>query len=138
MKKIKNIFVYLLLIVSLFLLPSCVVNKNPESYRDPSTFNEFVAEIFFLVLSGDELSSNFLFEDPTLFGLERYEPVLPTPSKGNIIGTSIINLYFQPLYYYKYEELSFDQQMTYLVIDSLIDKINETNGMHYLSADYLG
>lgn len=138
MKKFKNIFIYILLLLSILILPSCTVNKNPNSYRDPSTFDEFAAEIFYLVLSGDELSSNYLFEDPAAFGLERYEPVLPTPSTGNIIGTSLLNLYFQPLYYYKYEELSFDQQMTYLVIDNLITKVNETNGMSYLSADYLG
>ena len=138
MKKLKNIIIYTLLIFTVLLLPSCVVNKNPSTYRDPSTFDDFTKEIFYLVLSGDELSSNYLFENPTAFGLERYEPVLPTPSTGNILGSALINLYFQPLYYYNYEELSFDQQMTYLVIDSLITKINETNGMHYLSSDYLG
>ena len=136
MKNLKRLFLSIVLLAIVLLMPSCGVKQDTE--RDPATFDEFADSIFQLVLSGDELSSNYLFEDPTKFGLERYEPSLPTPSTGSIIGTFVINYYFDPLYSYDYNKLNEDQQMTYLVLDNLVNRINEMNGMSYLSADYLG
>ena len=136
MKNLKRFLFGIVLIAVVFLIPGCGLNQSTES--DPATFDEFADSIFNLVLSGDELSSNYLFEHPENFGLERYEPSLPTPSTGSILGTIIINYYFEPLYTYDYNKLSEDQQMTYLVLDNLLTRINEMNGMNYLSADYLG
>lgn len=135
--KSKAFFIWIFLVVSVFGLSSCVPKNAPK--LDPSTFDNFASNIFLMVMGGDEMSSNYLFEHPEDFGLERYEPGLPTPPSGSsVAGTALINLYFSPLYRYEYEELSFDQQMTYLVIEDLLCYINETIGMDYLKADYLG
>ena len=136
MKNLKRFFLGIVILAISLLLPGCGETQSTE--RDPATFDEFADSIFQLVLSGDELSSNYLFEDPTKFGLERYEPSLPTPSAGSVLGTLVINLYFDPLYSYDYNKLNDDQKMTYLVLDNLVTRINEMNGMNYLSADYLG
>ena len=134
MKNLKRIFCFIFVIFSILLLPSCNTNVK----RDPATFNDFSDSIFKLVLSGDDLSMNFLFHHPEDFGLEPAEPYLPTPSNGSAVGNLLINMYFQPLYHYDYNELSFDQQMTYLVIDDLISHINETKNIKYIGSDYLG
>ena len=108
MKNLKRFFLGIVILAIALLLPGCGGTQSPE--RDPATFDEFADSIFQLVLSGDELSSNYLFEDPTKFGLEHYEPSLPTPSSGSIIGTILINYYFDPLYSYDYNKLNDDQK----------------------------
>lgn len=140
LKHNRNIFQHFLLIVIsillLFNLSSCNINSNET--LDPSTFDDFAAKIFNLAMGGDEMSSNYLFEHPENYGLEHYEPSLPTPSAGSAFSTLILELYFSPLHKYNYDELSFDQQMTYLVIDDLYNYVIETANMGYLKSDYLG
>lgn len=136
-KSIFHHFLFIIVSIGLiFSLASCdFKTKEP---LDPSTFDEFAAKIFNLAMGGDEMSSNYLFEHPENYGLERYEPSLPTPSAGSLFSTLILELYFSPLHNYNYDELSFDQQMTYLVIDDLYSYIMETTNMGYLKSDYLG
>ena len=130
MKNFKRICLIIVLLFSLFLLPSCTLGNDVES--DPSTFDEFADSIFDLLLNGDELSSNILFEKPEEFGLQRYEPSLPTPSTGSLLGTIVINAKFSPLYTYDFAKLNEDQQITYLILDNLVNKVNETSGFGYL------
>lgn len=136
MKNFKRICLIIVLLFSLFLLPSCTLGNDVES--DPSTFDEFADSIFDLLLNGDELSSNILFEKPEEFGLQRYDPSLPTPSTGSLLGTIVINAKFSPLYTYDFAKLNEDQQITYLILDNLVNKVNETSGFGYLDSNYLG
>ena len=82
-----------------------------------------------------------MFNDPTSFGLERYEPSLPTPGKTQALGLLMINLYFGQIKGFDYEELNEDQQITYDIIVDLLDNINAQNSnsdYSYLSNNYLG
>ena len=64
MKNLKRFCLGIVILAIALLLPGCGGTESPE--RDPATFDEFADSIFQLVLSGDELSSNYLFEDPTM------------------------------------------------------------------------
>lgn len=136
LRKVKYVFLWILLIVGAICLPSC--NYEPTEKLDPSTFDTFASNVFQLVMGGDDMSSNYLFEHPENYGLEKTEARLPIPSANSLTGTVLLNFAFLPLKQYDYNELNFDQQMTYLVISDLIEYINETVGMDYLKADYLG
>lgn len=139
MIKLLNRFKYLLgffvLFVSCFILSSCVVEQPKEN------FDTFTNSIFQTLVGQDELTSNYLFNNPENFGLERYEPALPTPGKSQALGLIIINLYFGQIKGFKYEELNEDQQITYDIIVDLLDSINAQNAhgdYSYLSNNYLG
>ena len=143
MSKIKHnrkiLYQFLVSIIAIFMvlvLPGCKIKTSEP--LDPATFDNFSANIFNLLMKGDEMSSNYLFEHPENYELDRYEPSLPTPSAGSLFSTIIIDLYFSPLHNYDYNELNFDQQMTYLVIDDIYNYIMETASMGYLKSDYLG
>ena len=139
MKVLKSIkyFITSLLIVfsSIFLssCDSCVISQPKENFKP------FTEGVFKTLIGNDELTSNFLFINPEEFGLERYEPSLPTPSKQQALGLLMINLYLGQINGFNYEELSVDEQITYDIIVDLLDNINaQTADMSYLSNDYLG
>ncbi len=135
-KILKHFLTFIALVLMTITLASCKIKY--EEPLDPATFDDFSGKIFDLLMQGDEMSSNYLFEHPEDYGLERAEPSLPIPSAGSLISTLLLDLYFTPLHNYEYDKLNFDQQMTYLVIDDLYTNIMETANMGYLKADYLG
>lgn len=131
--KFKYVFLVMITLVSVFVLAGCNVKQPKEN------FDIFTNKIFKTIIGNDELTSNFLFNDPTKFGLERYEPSLPTPGKTQALGLLIINLYFGQVKNFDYSELNEDQQMTYDIIVDMLDNINaKTPEMSYLSNNYLG
>lgn len=133
MKRIKKTVMWLMLLCSLVIITGCGGLRI-----NPGPFDQYTASIF-KTLVNDEMSLNFLFEDRSTFGLEYVEPSLPTPSTSSELGKLMINLYFGSMKYYNYEELSDDEQITYLLVMDLLDNINAKKpGMDYLDSDYLG
>lgn len=131
--KIKYALLIAVTLVSSFVIAGCNIKQPKEN------FDTFANSIFKTIIGNDELTSNFLFNDPTSFGLERYEPSLPVPGKTQALGLLIINLYFGQVKNFDYNELTDDQQMTYDIIVDLLDNINaKTSEMSYLSNNYLG
>ncbi len=134
MKHIKK----LLTIITLFFLSLSI--SSCTGTLSPDTFDDYTKDLFITLLGNDELTISWLINNPTNYGLEEhYEPALPTPSSGSALGKLVVNLYFGKIKRYNYEELNFDQKMTYNVIINLLDKINNSTAeMDYLSSDYLG
>ncbi len=136
MKFIKRICLVIAIIAVTLLGSSCT---SCEGELDPSTFDDFTQNIFELLVGSDELTSNFLFEHPENFGLEHYEPSLPTPGVTTEMQKAMINLTIGQVKRYDYEKLNDDQKMTYNIIVDLLDNINaKTSEMSYLSNNYLG
>lgn len=132
-KKTKYLLFSFLAILTIFVSSSCVVEQPKEN------FETFTNSVFQTLIGKDEFTSNFLFNDPESFGLERYEPSLPTPGKTQALGLLIINLYLGQIKGFNYDELNEDQQITYDIIVDLLDNINaKTPNMSYLSNNYLG
>lgn len=132
-KKTKYLLFSFLSILTIFVSSSCVVEQPIEN------FETFTNSVFQTLIGKDEFTSNFLFNDPESFGLERYEPSLPTPGKTQALGLLIINLYLGQIKGFNYDELNEDQQITYDIIVDLLDNINaKTPNMSYLSNNYLG
>ena len=136
LKSIKYFITTLLIVVSSIFLTSCdscVISQPKENFKP------FTESVFKTLVGSDELTSNYLFINPNDFGLERYEPSLPTPSKQEALGLLMINLYLGQIKGFNYEELNVDEQITYDIIVDLLDNINaQTPEMSYLSNDYLG
>lgn len=138
MKKIRRFLIISLIVICAFFGASCDSNSC-QGELDPSTFDDFSNQVFALVLGQDEFTINFLFENPENYGLEHYEPTLPTPGLSNEIGKLYINYTIGQITRYDYDKLNEDQQMTYNIIVDLIDTINaKTTEMGYLSNNYLG
>lgn len=136
-KKIK-ITLSLLFIVSVFtLLSSCNIWKNTK--LDVSTYDEFTDTLFYALVGKDELTSNYYFVNREDYGLENYEPELPTPHVSSVISNLVTNAYFGRIEAYDYNELNTDQQAVYNLISNLLVYINSlTPEMSYLSNNYLG
>lgn len=136
LKSIKYFITSLLIVVSSIFLTSCdscVISQPKENFKP------FTESVFKTLVGSDELTSNYLFINPNDFGLERYEPSLPTPSKQEALGLLMINLYLGQIKGFNYEELNVDEQITYDIIVDLLENINaQTPEMSYLSNDYLG
>ena len=133
MKTIRKIVSLLLVLVFVITSNSCgLVEKI-----DPGDFDEYSKRLLDTLLGNDELTIHYLFKDKEAIGKTETELSLPTPGSSSALGKMIINLYFGPMKNYKYEELNFDQQMTYTVIIDLLEKINaKTSEMSYLDNNY--
>ena len=135
MKKI----LYSLLCVFLCIITISLSSCFQEGNKGPEGFDEFTHEIFVTLIGSDEMTCNFYFKDRSLYGLESYEPSLPTPGVSGALGKLVLNLYFGSIKQYNYNLLSEDQQITYDIIVELLDYINnQSSEMSYLSSDYLG
>ena len=133
LRKGKLLIFSIVSMLSILLASSCIVQQPKEN------FETFTQSVFETLIGKDEFTSNFLFKNPENFGLERYEPSLPTPGKTQAMGILIINLYLGQIKGFNYEELNEDQQITYDIIVDLLDNINsKTPEMSYLSNNYLG
>ena len=66
--KVKYAFLTTLALVLVFVVAGCNIKIPKEN------FDNFTNNIFKTIIGNDEFTSNFLFNDPTAFGLERYEP----------------------------------------------------------------
>lgn len=132
---LKRIIAVLLLIFVSITSSSCdIISKI-----DPGDFNEFSDRLLHTILGHDELTIHFLFNDKEALGITDTTISLPTPGTTSALGKIIINLYFGPIKNYDYDQLTFDQQMTYNVIVDLLDRINnKTTDMSYLDNNYLG
>ena len=127
-------------VIAISILTLCVASCDDcQGELDPSTFDDFANEVFMLLIGNDEMTSNFLFEHPENFGLEHYEPSLPTPGLTSDVSKVLINLTIGRIKRYDYNKLNEDQQITYHIIVDLVDNINaKTMEMGYLSNNYLG
>lgn len=135
MNRIKNLFISLLLSFSVIGLSSC----NIKYESDPSTFDDFANSVFYTVVSSNEMTMNYLFENRELFGLDYAEPSLPQPGSSSILGIIALNAYLGKVDTYDYNKLSFDQKMTYNVIKNLLNSVNnKTVDEEYLDNTYLG
>lgn len=138
MRKIKRFISIFLIIFAIFFSVSCT-DESCSQELDPDTFDEFAAGVFELLIGQDELTCNYYFENREDFGLEHYEPSLPKPSLTNATSKVVINYTLGSITRYDYDKLNEDQQMVYLIIVDLVNKINaETTEMGYLSNNYLG
>lgn len=135
MKAIKRVLLILVTFFGILITSSC----NLRGIINPGPFNDYTAGLFKTIVS-DEMTSNFLFEDPTALGLEaHYEPRLPTPSSDNALSLVLLNLYFGQMPSYRFDDLNFDQQMTYHIVEEFLDYVNAIKGpMRYLDNDFLG
>ena len=122
MKKIQKLFVLLLMVITIFSINAC---GSIVDSIDPGDFEEYSAGLFGTLIGNDELTIHFLFEDKSSIGVEETTLSLPTPGSTSALGKLIINLYFGPMKNYNYEDLNFDQKMTYNVIVNLLDSIND-------------
>ncbi len=139
-KKFRKLSLLIITIVFSFVLSSCSFFEGLFNQElDPSTFDDTTKEMLFLLIGEDELTINYLISDREAFGLEYYEPSLPTPSVKSVLSTVAINAVFGRIKNYDYNKLNDDQKMTYNVIVDLVDGINaESSEMSYLSNNYLG
>ena len=136
MKFIKRIITAILVFFVIITTSSC--NLLPK--RDPSQFDNFSRQVFDLVIGTDEFAINYYFKNPENYGIDHGEPYLPIPTtESNALGTALLNVILGQVKHFNYNELSFDQKMTYHLIEDLIDKINDnTTDRIYLDANYLG
>lgn len=139
-KKFRKLSLLIITVVFSLVLGSCSLFDNIFNQElDSSTFDQTTNEMFYMLLGDDELSINYLISNRESFGLEYYEPSLPTPSVKSIVNDVAINTVFGRIKNYDYEKLNDDQKMTYNLIVDLVDSINaETSEMSYLSNNYLG
>lgn len=142
MKNFKRIIIGIALVfISLFSI-SCEENCSdvfPNEPLDVSTFDDFAKQMLQLIVGNDELTINYLIENPENFGLEHGEASLPTPGVTNAIGVVLINYIIGTVKRYDYEALNDDQKMVYNLLVDLVEKINaKTSEMSYLSNNYLG
>ena len=138
MRKLKRLFIIGLCCLFAMFAIGCD-SENCQSELPVETFDEFTEQVFQLLIGQDELTVNYLFENPENFGLEHYEPSLPTPGLSSAMGKVYINYTIGQIKRYDYEKLSEDQKMTYNIILNLVDNINaKTTEMGYLSNNYLG
>lgn len=136
MRALKKI----IFVIAISVLTLCVAScDNCQGELDPATFDDVANQVFMLLIGNDEMTSNFLFEHPENFGLEHYEPSLPTPGLTSDASKVLINLTIGSIKRYDYNKLNEDQKMTYNIIVDLVDNINaKTMEMGYLSNNYLG
>ena len=130
-KRFKKFTLFVIVLLFSAVLSSCsfldgLFNKE----LDPSTFDDTTKEMLYMLIGEDELTINYLISDRESFGLDYYEPYLPTPSVKSIINTAAINAVFGRIKNYDYEKLNDDQKMTYNLIVNLVDSVNaETSEM---------
>ena len=135
MKRIKKFIFIIILIFTTMISTSCSFIEK----IDPGDFDEYSDRLFHTLIGSDEMTIHFLFKNKESIGVTETELSLPTPGASSALGKLIINLYFGPMANYNYEELDFDQKMTYCLILNLLDQINsKTTEMTYLDNNYLG
>lgn len=135
MKTLRRIFSLVMIAFAGFALVSCDTNKP----LDPSTFDEYANEIVELYLEGDEMSVNYLFVNPEQFGFEHYEPKLPVPSTYTDEEYAEVMELLGRFQKYDYEQLSFDQKMTYNIIEDLYKSMSiDIKDSEYMGSAYLG
>ncbi len=135
MKILKRIFALILLVLTIITTSSCGTVK-----RDPSEFDAFADQVLSLVIGDNEMVINFLFENPNVYGIERGNAYLIEPSESNsALGMIMLNLILGQIDGFDYNELSFDQKMTYNIIKELTDDLNYTvKDEAYMGRSYLG
>ena len=139
-KKFRKLSLLIITVVFSLVLGSCSIFDGVfDQELDPSTFDQTTQEMFYMLLGDDELSINYLIANREDYGLEYYEPSLPTPSVKSVVNDLAFNTVFGRIKYYDYEKLNDDQKMTYNLLVDLVDTVNaETAEMSYLSNNYLG
>ena len=139
-KKFRKLSLLIIVVVFSLVLGSCTFFDDIyDQNLDPATFDDTTKEMFYLLLGNDELSINYLIANREDYGLEYYEPSLPTPSVKGILNDVAINTLFGRIKSYDYSKLNADQKMTYNLIVDLVESSNKmTSEMSYLSNNYLG
>ena len=136
MKILRKILITIVLFICVFFSASC---EDCTREMDNETFDDFAASVLYMLINGDELTLNYYFEHPEDYGLEHFEPSLPTPGISSDTGKILLNLTLGAVTGYDYENLTEDQKMTYNIILDLVEDINlKTSEMGYLSNNYLG
>lgn len=135
LKRIKKLFICLIIFLTLITASSCSIVEN----INPGDFEEYSKNLLGTLIGNDEMTIHFLFKNREQLDVTETELSLPTPGSNSALGVLLINLYFGPMKNYNYDELNFDQKMTYNVIVDLLDRINSKSGdMVYLDNNYLG
>ena len=147
MKTIKRLFSLMMILFSAIFLFGCT-NPNggeqpeqPEEpeFLSPDTFDDYAHEIAVLYIEGDEMSINYLFVNPEDYGFEHYEPTLPVPSTYTDEEYAEVCEILGRYKKYNYEELTFDQKMTYHIIEELYESVTlEITDSEYMGSGYLG
>lgn len=136
LKRTQKLLLMIIVFITLFMTSSC--QKIVENIN-PGDFEEYSKSLFGTLIGNDEMTIHFLFKNRDQLEIEETKLSLPTPGSSSALGVALINLYFGPMKNYNYDELNFDQKMTYNVIVDLLDRINSKNGdMNYLDNNYLG
>ena len=134
-KMLKKLIVVFLLLIATVMSSSCSIIER----INPGDFDDYTERLLHTLLGNDELTIHFLFKDKASIGVEETTISLPTPGSTSALGLVILNLYFGPIKNYNYDELTFDQKMTYNTIVDLLERINsKTSEMSYLDNNYLG
>ena len=89
MKKVLRLLMCLIFCIVTITLSGCF----QEGKKGPEGFDEFTNQIFVTLIGSDEMTCNFYFKDRTKYGLEEYDPSLPTPGVANALGKIVLNLY---------------------------------------------
>ena len=135
MKILKRIFVVILLLFTMLSATSCDSIK-----KDPSEFNAFADQVLGLAIADNEMVINFMFKNPSIYGIERGSAYLYQPSDSNsAIGMILLNMILGQIDSFDYNELTFDQKMTYNIINELRYDVNTTiTDEAYMGRTYLG
>ena len=137
LRQLRLSFLLIVTFITLFVLGSCNIWK--DTHLDPSTFDEYADSFFYSVIGKDELTCNFYFAHRDEYGLDSFEPSLPTPSLSNPLNLIITSLVLGRVDGYDYNELNADQKMVSNIIKHTLDYMNSlTTEMGYLSNNYLG
>ena len=103
-------------------------------------FKQFMDELFVAIFEGDQMSINFFFVHPENYGLDHYDAELPFASFDNFEeGQQQLLDILDMLYEFDYNELSFEQQMSYKVVEDYFIYLSSiTEPMDYMTNGYLG
>lgn len=110
---------------------------NPEDEE----FAQYCDELFVALFENDQFSINFLFVDPSAYGIEhqtaansRYTPIEDFEHEQELMQADI-----DELHAFKSHPLSIEQQQTYRIIDDYFQYVYDiTENMNYMQNYYLG
>lgn len=134
--KIKYLVRRSLIIILSILLVGC---GSVSSKSKTEGFDDSIQELALSLISSDDLNLNYMFVDPSKYGISKTDAVLPYFSeeefKQDIKDTeSDIKL----LKSFDYKSLSKEQQLTYDVTMDSLEAAVKSQNYYYLSQNYLG
>lgn len=142
-KNVKRIFCMLILFIFVVLLSGCN-NPTEKEYKDPSTFDAYLNELLIYLIDEDASTINSFFIHPENYGMEIPDGKLPYEEE-ELTEEEYLEDYNEMMDMlrncenYKYEDLTFDQQLCYETIKMLIKYYStELENINYYESDYFG